>query len=79
MASKLQDIFENAIDLKGSERDAYIRGACGTPWLTIFMSERQYAYITFHGEHSGLADRDARLGHASPGSCFTSFVLKPSK
>jgi len=28
MASKLQDIFENAVDLRGGEREEYLRGAC---------------------------------------------------
>jgi len=30
MAGRLQEIFENAIDLKEGERVAYLRGACGT-------------------------------------------------
>src|SRR5262245_8288194 len=29
MAVKAQEVFENAVDLAGAEREAYIRGACG--------------------------------------------------
>jgi serine/threonine protein kinase/WD40 repeat protein len=29
MAGRAQEVFENAVDLAGAEREAYIRGACG--------------------------------------------------
>lgn len=29
MGSKSQDVFENAVELTGAEREAYLRGACG--------------------------------------------------
>jgi eukaryotic-like serine/threonine-protein kinase len=64
MAGRAQELFENAVDLTGAEREAYLRGACGTDHS---LRAEVDSLLRAHERVAGflVSPTAAQAGHAS--------------